>query len=235
MPRRRECAPKSWPGPHFHQLPLRPNGYINISWLPQWLVTDTLMSRPRAAGRAPREKTEFKRLKHSTSLPAPQVGELKASSLARVSGDSHFSGIDPWVFHLPGTLQGAAGVRSVQDESGRPRRGQVQGIWMQGVLLVRGGRSGHGALVCEFYRSLEPQGGGRRRKLQAMHGPMWLESNRRYRGQSIQKQSAFQAQAPHSASPLQLSILPASDPSMPTLGAHSLRGLLSPSLPNSDL
>lgn len=123
----------------FHQLPLRPNGYINISWLPPWLVTDTLMSRPRAAGHAPREKTEFKRLKHSTSLPAPQVGELKASSLARVSGDSHFSGIDPWVFHLPGTLQGAAGVRSVQDESGRPRRGQVQGIWMQRVLLVGGG------------------------------------------------------------------------------------------------
>lgn len=99
-----------------------------------------------------------------------------------------------------------------------------------------GGGGGHGALVCEFYRSLEPQGGGRRRKmLQAMHGPMWLESNRRYRGQSIQKQSAFQAQAPHSASPLQLSILPASDPSVPTLGAHSLRCLLGPSLLTSDL
>lgn len=31
---------------------------------------------------------------------------MKASSLARVGSESQFSGIDPWVFHLPGALPG---------------------------------------------------------------------------------------------------------------------------------
>lgn len=54
-----------------------------------------------------------------TSLLRPKVGELKASSLARVGSESQFSGIDPWVFHLPGALPGEAGERHEQNEFGR--------------------------------------------------------------------------------------------------------------------
>ena len=44
----------------------------------------------------------------------------------------------------------------------------------------RGHRGGSWALVGEFYRSLEPQGGAGMGRLQAMPGPTWLEPNRKY-------------------------------------------------------
>lgn len=53
-----------------------------------------------------------------------------------------------------------------------------------GCRRAAGGRCGHGggswAPVCEFYRSLEAQGGAGMARLQAVPGPMWLEPNRKH-------------------------------------------------------
>ena len=118
-----------------------------------------------------------------TFLLRPKVGELKASSLAKVSSESQFSGIDPWVFHLPGALPGEARERREQNEFGRPfpdiapgsRVGEVQKrrAWVQGAVWSSWGQLG--AWCVSFAGSLEPREmqecGGRG----PIYGPTWLE------------------------------------------------------------
>lgn len=60
-----------------YPLPLHPSGHGDMPWLPQWLVTARLMSRPRAAGRTPPKKTECKELK--ALGPSSRGGRVEAS------------------------------------------------------------------------------------------------------------------------------------------------------------
>lgn len=60
-----------------YPLPLHPSGHGDMLWLPQWLVTARLMSRPRAAGRTPPKKTECKELK--ALGPSSRGGRVEAS------------------------------------------------------------------------------------------------------------------------------------------------------------
>ena len=64
-------SPKSLAGGRFYCPPLHPSGHFNISWPPQWLVTDKYVSRPRAIGLVPQEKSEFKESEPSAPTPSP--------------------------------------------------------------------------------------------------------------------------------------------------------------------
>lgn len=72
----RERAPKPRAGRGVPSA-LTPSGHGDMLWLPQWLVTARLMSRPRAAGRTPPKKTECKELK--ALGPSSRGGRVEAS------------------------------------------------------------------------------------------------------------------------------------------------------------
>lgn len=110
-----------------YPLPLHPSGHGDMPWLPQWLVTARLMSRPRAAGCTPPKKTECKELKAlgpPLLFPRWESGSLFPGG----RGDGHFSGIDPWVFVCPALCrEQVASTRRVQDKCGRPPADTARG------------------------------------------------------------------------------------------------------------
>lgn len=146
-----------------YPLPLHPSGHGDMLWLPQWLVTARLMSRPRAAGRTPPKKTECKELK--ALGPSSRGGRVEASFpggvgmvifLASIRGFSFarcFAGgkwpargacktnVDGLPLTPPGDRSPAHESAEVRCRDGaRPARdlcGQGGGSWAQDLLVLQ--------------------------------------------------------------------------------------------------
>lgn len=132
--------------------PFHPNGHISGPETGDIKNESAPSYRTRANERRQNLRDQSTTPPRPTSLLRPKVGELKASSLARVGSESQFSGIDPWVFHLPGALPGEARERHEQNEFGRlsldivpgSRAGKVQKrrAWVQGAVWSSWGQLG---------------------------------------------------------------------------------------------